>query len=200
MYRVQEFAARAGVTVRALHHYDALGLLKPLRKARTGYRVYRDSDFARLEQIVVLKFLGLPLRDIGPLLKTKASNLKDVLGKQRRVLWERRHQIDTALAAITKAEQSLNSAEPDWTLFTTVVKEIGMQDTDWTKKYCSESARSKVEARRTLWSPELQERVTRQWTELTADIESAIARGDDTKSASGQALAARWSELLAGFT
>jgi DNA-binding transcriptional MerR regulator len=56
MYRVKEFAAAAGVTIRALHHYDRLGLLKPLRRQRTGYRVYRDADFARLEQIVVLKF------------------------------------------------------------------------------------------------------------------------------------------------
>src|SRR6266550_805459 len=201
MYRVQQFAALAGVTVRALHHYDALGLLKPLRKARTGYRVYRDTDFARLEQIVVLKFLGLPLRDIGPLLKTKPANLKDVLGKQRRVLWDRRRQIDAALIAIEKAQRSLDTAEPDWKLFTTVVREIDMQNnTDWTKKYYSENAQAKVEGRRALWSPELQEGVSRQWTELVADVESAIARGDDPKGAGGQALAARWSELLAGFT
>jgi DNA-binding transcriptional MerR regulator len=201
MYRVQEFASLAGVTVRALHHYDELGLLKPLRKVRTGYRVYRDADFARLEQIVVLKFLGLPLRDIGPLLKTKTSNLKDVLGKQRRVLWERRRQIDAALIAIEKAERSLNTAQPDWTLFTTVVKEIEMQNkTDWTKTYYSEGAQAKVEARRALWSPELQERVSRQWTELIADVKAAVARGQDPKSADSQALAGRWQELLAGFT
>jgi DNA-binding transcriptional MerR regulator len=69
MYRVQEFAALAGVTVRALHHYDQLGLLKPLRRPGSGYRIYRDADVARLEQIVVLKFLGIPLREIGPLLQ-----------------------------------------------------------------------------------------------------------------------------------
>jgi DNA-binding transcriptional MerR regulator len=201
MYRVQEFAALAGVTVRALHHYDELGLLKPLRKARTGYRVYRDTDFARLEQIVVLKFLGLPLRDIGPLLKTKTSNLKDVLGRQRRVLWERRRQIDAALIAIEKTERSLNTAEPDWKLFTTVVKEIDAQSSgDWTRKYYSESARAKVEARRALWSPELQERVTRQWTELIADVEAAIARNDDPRGATGRALAGRVRDLIAGFT
>jgi hypothetical protein len=78
-YRIQEFAELTGVTVRALHHYDRLGLLKPLRRTRTGYRVYRNSDFARLEQIVVLKFLGLPLKDIGRLLK-KESHLQDTLG------------------------------------------------------------------------------------------------------------------------
>jgi DNA-binding transcriptional MerR regulator len=92
-YRIQEFAELTGVTVRALHHYDRLGLLKPLRRVRTDYRVYRDSDFARLEQIVVLKFLGLPLKDIRRLLK-KESHLQETLGKQRHVLGERRRRLD----------------------------------------------------------------------------------------------------------
>jgi DNA-binding transcriptional MerR regulator len=44
VYRIREFAALAGVTVRALHHYDRLGLLKPSGRSRGGYRLYRDSD------------------------------------------------------------------------------------------------------------------------------------------------------------
>ena len=200
MYRVQEFAGLAGVTVRALHHYDHLGLLKPLRNGRTGYRLYRDADFARLEQIVVLKFLGVPLREIGPLLKTR--NLRDVVQRQRHVLLERRQQIDSAMRAIQKVEHALDSAgTPDWHVFTLVVREISMQnDTTWTKKYYSESAQTKVEARRAMWSPELQEFVTAQWTRLIADVEAAIARNEDPKGVAGQVLAARWEELVAGFT
>ena len=72
VYRIREFAALAGVTVRALHHYDRLGLLKPGGRSASGYRLYRDSDLARLEQIVVLKFLGLPLQQIGRLLQRKS--------------------------------------------------------------------------------------------------------------------------------
>ena len=63
MHRASEFADLAGVTVRTLHHYDRLGLLKPHRNG-SGYRLYRESDLERLEQIVALKFLGLPLKDI----------------------------------------------------------------------------------------------------------------------------------------
>jgi DNA-binding transcriptional MerR regulator len=203
MYRVQAFAALAGVTVRALHHYDQLGLLKPLRNGRTGYRVYRDCDFARLEQIVVLKFLGIPLREMTPLLKTpRSSNLRDVLQKQRRVLWQKRRRLDAAIAAVERAERSLAATnEPDWTLFTMVVKEIEMHnENDWTKKYYSEGAKAKIDARRVLWTPELQERATRQWTELIADVSAAVERHEDPKSDAGQLLAARWRELLAGFT
>jgi DNA-binding transcriptional MerR regulator len=203
MYTVREFAALTGVTVRALHHYDELGLLKPLRKPQTGYRIYRASDLARLEQIVVLKFLGIPLRDMAPLVRqAKAANLRLVLQRQRRVLHDKREQLDAALRAIDRAEQSLGgSNEPDWKMFSDVVKEIEMQNnTDWTKKYYSDNAREKIDARRQQWTPDLQERVTRQWTALIADVEAAVARKENPQSAAAQSLAARWQELLAGFT
>jgi DNA-binding transcriptional MerR regulator len=58
-YQVREFALLSGVTVRALHHYDRLGLLRP-RRSHNGYRAYGEQDLARLEQIVALKFVGYP--------------------------------------------------------------------------------------------------------------------------------------------
>jgi len=73
MYRVTEFASLAGVTVRTLHHYDRLGLLNPGRHSESGYRLYGERDLARLEQIVVLKFIGLPLKDIRKLLKGESA-------------------------------------------------------------------------------------------------------------------------------
>ena len=110
MYTVREFSARAGVTVRALHHCDDVGLLKPLRRPQTGYRLYRDSDFAKLEQIVVLKFLGLPLKDMRPLLTaTKTARLRDVLRRQQRMLAEKRRQLDAALAG---AHRRLHPGRP----------------------------------------------------------------------------------------
>jgi hypothetical protein len=56
----------------------------------------------------------------------------------------------------------------------------------------------KIEERRALWSPELQEEVTKKWNALFADIESSL--GEDPASVKAQALAARWRELLSGFT
>src|SRR5215475_13944181 len=68
VYQVSEFAEKAGVTVRTLHHYDRMGLLKPSGRTEAGYRLYGERDFARLQQIVTLKFIGLPLRQIKDLL------------------------------------------------------------------------------------------------------------------------------------
>jgi MerR family transcriptional regulator, thiopeptide resistance regulator len=63
-YQARDFAKLAGVTVRTLHHYDRLGLLKPRKRSSAGYRLYQPEDLERVEQIVALKFLGLPLAEI----------------------------------------------------------------------------------------------------------------------------------------
>src|SRR3954463_10359264 len=83
VYRVQAFADLAGVTVRALHHYDRLALLRPKRTG-AGYRLYSLADLQRLEQIVALKFLGLPLKQIKTVLDRDARALPEVLRAQRR--------------------------------------------------------------------------------------------------------------------
>ena len=77
--RRMEFAALAGVTVRALHHYDRLALLKPVRRTEAGTELCRrHCDLARLEQIVLLKLLGFSLKQIGELLDDN-SELVDTL-------------------------------------------------------------------------------------------------------------------------
>jgi len=83
-YKPNEFAKRAGVTVRALH-YDRLGSLKPSGRTDAGYRVYSDHDFVRLEQIVALKFIGFPLSQIRDLLHRKDL---DLAGRVARALWD----------------------------------------------------------------------------------------------------------------
>lgn len=199
LYRAQEFATLAGVTVRALHHYDRLGLLKPKQRTRSGYRLYAVRDFWRLEQIVVLKFLGMPLREIRGLLEAEAK-LPSALRKQQIVLAEKRRQLDRAIAAIGNAREAFGSRkEGNWELLRYVIQEIAMQNSmEWSKKYYSAEAQAKVEERKKLWSPELQERVSREWAELIADVEAAL--GEDPAGPKGQALAARWRKLLEGFT
>jgi DNA-binding transcriptional MerR regulator len=107
-YRVGEFAKLAGVTVRALHHYDRIGLLKPQRGS-SGFRVYSLGDMERLEQIAALKFLGLPLKEIKLLLKRGPLTLADSLHMQREALAEKRRLIDRAVVAIEAAEKVIQA-------------------------------------------------------------------------------------------
>jgi DNA-binding transcriptional MerR regulator len=200
-YRTQEFARLAGVTVRALHHYDRLGLLRPSGRSSSGYRQYHDSDLARLEQIVVLKFLGLGLKEIGRVIR-RQSSLAETLRRQQLVLAEKRQQLDAAIGAIERAERSLRAdGEPDWRLFVQIVKEIEMQnETEWSKKYYSAEARAKIDERKKLWNPDLQAQVTTDWNTLLADVKAAVDAGEPVSGPRAQALAARWRTLVESFT
>jgi DNA-binding transcriptional MerR regulator len=201
MFRAKEFANLAGVTVRTLHHYDRLGLLKP-RRTDCGYRLYRESDLERLEQIVALKFLGLPLKEIRELLDAAAQELPAALRMQRSALEEKRRLLDRAIGAIREAEAIVASGKPAGAaVLKKIIEVIEMQtNNDWMKKYANEAAQAKMDARKGEWSPELQERVSRQWMELIAEVQAAIGAGEDPASPKAQALAARWKELVESFT
>jgi DNA-binding transcriptional MerR regulator len=202
IFRVHDFANLAGVTVRALHHYDRLGLLKA-RRTNAGYRLYRPLDLERLEQIVALKFLGIPLKQIKALLDRNALDLPDALRMQRQVLEDKRRLLESAIHAIQDAEQSSirPGQRPDAVLLKKIIEVIEMQNnTDWAKKYYSDEALRKLEQAKNRWTPELQERVTKDWTDLFREVEAAIASGEDPASETAQSLGTRWKKLLEGFT
>ena len=199
MLQAQQFAELAGVTVRTLHHYDRLGLLRA-RRTTSGYRVYRESDLERLEQIVALKFVGLPLKRIKTLLDRDNLELAEALPRQRLVLEAKRKLIDRAIHAIEDAERTLATGQrPDAAILKKIIEVIEMQDNpNWTEKYYSEEARAKIAERAKRFTPEMQEQVTKQWTELFREVEASL--DEDPASAKAQALAARWVALIQGFT
>ena len=190
------------MTVRTLHHYDRLGLLRPQHYTAQGYRLYGEPAFARLQQIVTLKFIGFPLSQIKEILGPREVDLATTLQMQRRAIVAQKRRLDIALAAIDQAEQARQTdGATDWEAFRKIIEVIDMEkNAEWTKQYYSEEAQAKVEERKQLWSPELQERVTRDWSELTADIETAMAEGALPAAERGQQLAERWRGLLRQFT
>ncbi len=175
LYQAREFAERTGVTVRTLHHYDRLGLLKPSGYTEAGYRLYGERDFARLQQILTLKFVGFPLRQIKELLDRKEFDVPTTLRLQREIIEEKRRRLDMAIQAIERAERIMTPGhKPDWEALKKIVEVINMQnDMEWTKKYYTEEARQKLAARAT--PREVIEQGERDWAALIKDVESAIS-------------------------
>jgi hypothetical protein len=64
-WTVGELARLAGVTVRTLHHYDRIGLVRPSARTSAGYRSYDVHDLDRLQQVLVYRELGFPLEEVG---------------------------------------------------------------------------------------------------------------------------------------
>jgi DNA-binding transcriptional MerR regulator len=210
-FRIQEFAKLAGVTVRALHHYDRLELLSPAHRSERGYRLYCHEDLGRLERILALRYLGLSLREIAALLNTTvgrgAEPLTVTLARQRASLGERRDGLDRVLRAIEHAQlraqdiAQSEGAEPEWVLYQTILKEIQMQEaTDWTEKYYSPKGVEALRERRASMTPEQYADAGARWRALMADVQSALDREVPPDSAEGRALVARWMRLGDEFT
>jgi DNA-binding transcriptional MerR regulator len=202
MYKISQFAEQAGVTVRALHHYDRLGVLKPSGRTEAGYRLYTDPDYARLQQVETLKFIGLPLKQVKDVLDGNDLDLAATLRLQRRLLNDKRRQIELALQAIEEAERSMGPGKaPDWTALNKIIEVMEMKaNQEWMKKYYSEEAQSKISERARAWTPEMQAKVQQDWKELIGEVEEALKRGEAPESAHARLLAERWSTLLSGFT
>ena len=84
--QIGELAKHAGLTVRTLHHYDAIGLLKPSARSEGGYRLYGPEDIARLHSIQAMRQLGLSLEEIGQLLDSGGTTLPVIVEQQLRSL------------------------------------------------------------------------------------------------------------------
>lgn len=116
-YKVKEVAELTGLSVRALHHYDAIGLVSPERRTSAGYRLYTEADLVALQQVLVYRELGLPLERIKQIVNDPAFDRQAAFEDQRRQLehkLENTHAmlraVDKALAAL-KGEPIMNAKE-----------------------------------------------------------------------------------------
>ena len=185
-HRVHEFAELAGVTVKTLHHYDRVGLLRARRTA-AGYRVYTSADLVRLEQILALKTIGFSLRDIRSLLDRDALPLPAVFRQQREVLEEKRRLLDRAIQALSDAERAAASdATSGAVVLRDVIRIMSMQDIDAMRKYYSEDAWAR-------WQHYYDDWPSPAWQDLYRDIGAAM--GSDPAAAHAQTLADRWQAL-----
>ena len=102
-YLVSEVARITGLSVRALHHYDAIGLLIPKQRTEAGYRVYDQDDLLRLQQVLIGREQGLPLEAIRRALDDPRFDRAQALRAQRRELEARARRTDAMIRAIDAA-------------------------------------------------------------------------------------------------
>jgi DNA-binding transcriptional MerR regulator len=101
-WTVGELARLAGVTVRTLHHYDRIGLVRPSERTPAGYRSYDVRDLDRLQQVLVYRELGFPLEEVATLLDDPAADPAAHLRRQHRLLRERLERTQAMVAAVEK--------------------------------------------------------------------------------------------------
>lgn len=194
--KVGELARRTGVSVRTLHWYEEVGLLRPTTRTETGHRLYGTADLARLQQIRSLQALGLSLEEIGrclaredfdplALLAQHQQRVADQIARHRDLL-ERLQGLHRLLA---RAETV--SAED----FLAAIEAMTMIE----KYYTPEQLEQLKQRRETLGEERIRE-VEAEWPRLIAAVREEKAKGTPPADPRMQELATRWLGLVREFT
>ena len=103
--KVKEVSVLTGVSVRTLHHYDEIGLLVPDDLTEAGYRLYSDDNLATLQQILFFREAGFSLKSIKDLLASPTFDRQEAFELQRKMLIDKRKQLDGMIELIEKTIQ-----------------------------------------------------------------------------------------------
>ncbi|MEM7350395.1 MAG: MerR family transcriptional regulator [Acidobacteriota bacterium] len=194
--KVGELAQRAGLTVRTLHHYDEIGLLRPSRRSAAGYRLYGQDDIARLQQIRSLQQMGWSLDKVHQMLAQPDSAVLETveqhLGRLRqqlalqRTLIERLERVAEHLRATGSAavDDFLNTLEA----MSMIEKYYTPQQQDWLKQRADAVGEDRIR------------QVEDEWREVFAGFEKAMQQGTDPASEPALGLARKAQALIDEFT
>jgi DNA-binding transcriptional MerR regulator len=192
-YRVGEVATLTRVSIRTLHHYDRIGLLRPATHSTGGYRLYGEADLLRLQQILTLRFLGFPLKRIGDLLDRPDFDLLASLRVQQRVLHERIEELERISAAVGDlVERRLETGEWSWDLVIEASEAVGagltQREETMEAHYTPEQLRQFAEVGKEAGEEEIAA-IQEGWAALLPEIRANYDL--DPASAEAQALGAR---------
>ncbi|MFC4148834.1 MerR family transcriptional regulator [Micromonospora mangrovi] len=201
-WRIGELCRRTGLTVRTLHHWDHVGLLRPSARSSAGHRLYDEGDVDRLYRIVALRELGLPLETIGGLLGDRTPGgpeLAELLGdhlahveRQLAALGGLRDRLATLVPLV----RSAGGATPVDLL--AVIEEVSRVD-DTVRNYFTPEQLAALDERRARLGEETVRGVQDEWPTLIAQVQAELDAGTDPADPRVRALAGRWMELLEAF-
>jgi len=184
LLKVGELARHTGLTVRTLHHYDAIGLLAPSARSDSGYRLYGPEDIRRLHAIQALRQLGLPLAEIGGLLDAESGSLPAIITRQLASLDQQIAQATALRERLGFIEQRLSDGhQPDAKEWLATLAQM----TAYGRHFSPAEIRSLMAS----WNT-----VAHQWPPLVADVAALMARGVPADAPEVQPLAYRWMNLM----
>jgi len=184
LLKVGELAKRAGLTVRTLHHYDNIGLLRPSARSDSDYRLYNQADIARLHGIQALRGLGLPLDEIGRLLDSGGADLPLIVERQLTALDDQIRQANALRQRLELLQAKFASGrEPELEDWLSSLQLMTTCDSYFTP--------AEMKLIFGNWPA-----VEADWQQLVADVHTLMATGVGSDDPLVQPLAQRWINLM----
>lgn len=196
MMKINEVAKLTGVTVRTLHYYDQIGLLKPKEVTEAGYRIYNEESLKILQQILFFKELEFPLTEIKEIMNNPSYDQQEALQKQRELLLKKREHID---GLIKLTEQSLKGVT------TMSFKEFDQSEIEKHKKEYAEEVKERwghtdayVESQKKTkaYGKEQWQQITEGMAELFKGFGELYKRGSRPECEEAQKLTAKWQQYI----
>lgn len=186
-----QVAAKLGLSVRTIRYYDQIKLVSPGNKEAGGRRLYSEEDLLRLEKIMLLKSLSLPLSDIQSLLDE--LSIRQILEAHQKLLENQLAQLQESLNNTTSLLHFHEiEGEFRWDTLLPLVQSSQPGPKPW-QAYFNDEELQVLKAR--LPKLENNDEITRQWIELIVRIERCIQEGTKPQSAEGAAIAAEIDRL-----
>lgn len=195
-WKIGELAERTGMTVRALRHYEARGLLRPAGRSAAGHRKYGQAELEQLQRIASLRQLGFSLAEIAQCLDRPEFSLRRILQLQLERLDEhidRQRTLRSRLAALAQLIDERTGASAD-ELFTTI------EATVMYEKYYSREQLEQLGRRGDELGPDRMREVQEEWPRLIAAVREEMAKGTEPTAEPMLSYARRWRELIELFT
>lgn len=195
-WQIGELARATGLTVRALHHYDELGLLVPSERTFAGYRLYGEADVQRLYRILALRGLGLRLEAIAGLLDEGGPGLREVLDRQLEEVELQLTETRRLRERLTAIREALGAdGEPSIDQLINTMEAMTMQH-----KYYNDDQLERIKRRgEELGGPAINA-VEREWDEIFAALRAEMQAGTDPGDARLEPHRQRARELVRAFT
>lgn len=195
-WKVGELASRTGMTVRALHHYDEIGLLVPTLRSPSGHRLYQQSDVERLQQIQSLRVMGIPLDEVKRLLDGAEMTPRKVIDLHLARLHEHIALQNRLAERMETLATHMDRVEA--TSIDDLCQIIQAMTT--TEKYFTAEQLEVLRDRRTSITEEHMREVRDSWNEIIPKVRNALAANVDPTSPEILAIAKRWKALVEEFT
>jgi DNA-binding transcriptional MerR regulator len=193
-WKIGELARIAGVTVRALRHYDSVGLLVPSERTHGGHRLYSPADVQRLYKLLALRRVGLPLEEIGPLLDSE-DGIGDTVRRHLGRVEQQLGALEQLRLRLTQLLAALDGDEDSTQRFLDALEAMTMFE-----KYYTPEQLERLEQRRNELGEDAIKAVEQEWQEIYAKLRELREAGVDPAAPEAQAVGDRAFELIEMFT
>lgn len=194
---ISEAANICGISVRTLHYYDEIGLVKPSEVTENGYRYYNQEALATLQQVLFYRELEFPLKDIAQFLQNPNYNKMEALQKHRNLLLLKRQHLDNLLCLVDETIGGKNMSKPKTTLAD--IERAKREYAQETKaSYGSSEAYKESEKRYARYTDEDKATMGAEMDEIFSGFAALVGQNPEEKEA--RELVIRWKNHISHYS